>query len=424
MPQPTATASERADSPVQARGTGPHASCRVLLFTDTLGDVNGVSRFIRDAAGCALSVGRDLTVLTSTRFELPQAPNIVNADPILAVQMPRYENLELVWPPARKMLRFAADFRPTAIHVSTPGPVGMVGRVAARRLRVPLLGTYHTDFPAYIERLFELEALTWLSRSTMSNFYRPFDVVFTRSQEYREAVQSLGVPPDRLETLRPGFRTDLFQPRFRDPSIWQRLTPGDAAPDTLRFLSVGRVSVEKNLPFLARAWRQADAILRSRSVAGSLIVVGDGPYRERMQAELAGTRTHFLGFKHGQELSTLYASSDLFLFPSTTDTLGQVVLEAQCSGVPVLVTDQGGPRSVIQDGVTGNVLTAESPKPWVDAIVALALDPHKRRAMGNAAQAHASTMTIDNSIDHFWSIHERLSLSNQSRIATGRTAGR
>lgn len=407
MSQSAAPYIEQPDHPVQPRAIASPSACRVLLFTDTLGDVNGVSRFIRDAAACALAADRNLTVLTSTRFALPQVPNITNLDPVVAIQMPRYENLEIVWPPVRKMLRFATDFRPTAIHVSTPGPVGMVGRLAAKRLGVPLLGTYHTDFPAYIERLFELEALTWLSRSAMSNFYRPFDVVFTRSQEYREAVRSLGVPPDRLETLRPGFRTDLFRPSFRDPSIWNQLTPSDASPHTLRLLSVGRVSLEKNLPFLTTVWRRTDAVLRSLNINASLIVVGDGPYRERMQAELDGTRAHVLGFKHGPDLSQVYASCDLFLFPSTTDTLGQVVLESQSSGVPVLVTDQGGPRSVVQDGVTGRVLTSENPQAWIDAIITLAQDSQKRRAMGEAAQAHASTMTIENSFDHFWSIHER-----------------
>lgn len=384
----------------------PTPPARVLLFTDTLGDVNGVSRFIRDAAACTLAAGRRLTVLTSTRFDLPQSPNIKNFEPRLAAKMPRYENLEVVLPPARRMLRFAADFGPTAIHVSTPGPVGLVGRHAAKRLRVPLLGTYHTDFPAYIERLFELEALTWLSRSAMSNFYRPFNIIFTRSDEYRHAVQALGIPANRLETLRPGFRTDLFDPSLRDPAIWNRLTPADASHDTIRFLSVGRVSVEKNLPFLAAVWRRADELLRSGNIQASLIVVGDGPYREQMHAQLAGTRAHFLGFRHGLELSKIYASSDAFLFPSTTDTLGQVVLESQCSGIPVLVTDQGGPRSVILDAATGRVLPADNAQRWIDEIVSLALNAQRRHAMGLAARRHALGMSIEHSIDHFWSVHE------------------
>jgi glycosyltransferase involved in cell wall biosynthesis len=245
----------------------------------------------------------------------------------------------------------------------------------------------------------------------MASFYRPFDVVFTRSQEYRQAVRALGVPDHRLETLRPGIRTDRFSPGRRDASTWKALTPDDASPTTVRFLSVGRVSVEKNLPFLVGVWRRASAVLEADGVAASLVVVGDGPYLESMRAELQGTRTRFLGFRHGEELSGIYASSDVFVFPSTTDTLGQVVLESQCSGVPVLVTDQGGPRSVVRDGVTGHVLSDADPSRWVEAIVSLARDHERRRRMGEAARAHASAMTIERSIDHFWAVHERASFN-------------
>lgn len=394
--------------------TPPHADSkapaqpRVLLFTDTLGDVNGVSRFIRSVADCALESGRDLTVLTSTRFELPQRKNIVNIPPVHAIAMPGYENLELVWPRVRAMLRFAEQHKPTAIHVSTPGPVGFVGRWAAKRLRVPLLGTYHTDFPAYIERLFELEALTWTSRETMARFYAPFSVVFTRSPEYRGAVRALGIADERIQTLRPGIKTGEFQPHYRDESIWKSLTPSEGSSEGrthVRVLSVGRVSVEKNLPFLSRVWRRADATLRQRGVAASLIVVGDGPYLETMRRELDGTRTHFLGFRHGEELSRIYASSDLFVFPSTTDTLGQVVLESQCAGLPVLVTDQGGPKGVVRAGETGLVLSAERESDWIEAIVTMASDRERLTRMGKAANAYASGLTIEKSFEHFWQMH-------------------
>lgn len=392
---------------LDAGAPGNARAARVLLFTDTLGDVNGVSRFIRDAADNALHSGKDLTVVTSTRFELPEQANILNFDPVLAMKMPRYENLELVHPPRGKMLDFAIRHRPTAIHVSTPGPVGMLGRLAARRLRVPLLGTYHTDFPAYIEHLFQLEALTWTCREVMAWFYRPFDVVFTRSAEYREAVRSLGVKEGRLETLRPGIRTSRFGPERKGAAVWESLTPEDASADVVRFLSVGRVSVEKNLPFLVGVWRRANAVLEKEGVAASLVVVGDGPYLQTMRSELHGTRARFLGFRHGEELSRIYASSDAFLFPSTTDTLGQVVLESQCSGLPVLVTDQGGPKGVVRDGTTGHVLSADEPSKWVEKILTLAKDGARRRAMGKAAHEYAASMTIEQSIDHFWDVHVR-----------------
>src|SRR5690606_6677947 len=121
-----------------------------------------------------------------------------------------------------------------------------------------------------------------------------------------------------------------------------------------------RVSVEKNLPLLARAWPRARRLAAARGIEAELIVVGDGPHREEMAAALCGERAHFLGFRRGMELSRLYASSDLFIFPSVTDTLGQVVLEAQASGLSALVSDRGGPREVVADGVSGLVIPGGS----------------------------------------------------------------
>lgn len=379
-----------------------------MLFTDTLGDVNGVSRFLNDAAGEAARTSRDLLIVTSTRFKVEERAQIVNVKPRVAIAMPRYEHLEVVWPRGGEMRALAEDWKPTAIHVSTPGPVGMVGRSIAKQLRVPLLGTYHTDFPAYIERLFEVEGLTLASREVMARFYKPFEVVFTRSREYRDAVVSLGIEAHRVEALKPGIRTDRFGTSWRDMNVWQRLTPSDATPSTVRFLSVGRVSVEKNLPLLAKVWRRADATLRERGVEASLNVVGDGPYLEAMKSELEGTRTHFLGFRHGEELSRIYASSSAFIFPSTTDTLGQVVLEAQSSGLPVLVSDVGGPKAVVKDGETGHVLRADEEGVWVRAVVALATDAERRTRMGQAAATFAQEFSIARSIDHFWEVHERV----------------
>lgn len=387
---------------------------RVLLFTDTLGDVNGVSRFILGAARRARDTARDLTVVTSTRFRVPDEPNIVNFAPVLAGAMPRYENLELVLPPAGRMLRHAAEARPDVIHVSTPGPVGMVGRLAARRLGVPLLGVYHTDFPAYIDRLFDDAAYTWATRGVMRRFYRPFARIFTRSADYRDSLVALGIEPRRLLPLRPGIDTDAFHVRHRDPGIWDRLVgaaggasrrDGSSAGAPVRVLSVGRVSVEKNLPLLTRVWRRVDAECRRRGLDAELVVVGDGPYRAAMERELAGCSARFLGFRHGPELSAIYASADLFVFPSTTDTLGQVVMEAGASGLPVIVSDKGGPKEVVEDGRTGLVLDADAPDLWVRSIMALIADAPRRAAMGRAGHEAMRARTFAASFDHFWGAH-------------------
>lgn len=407
---------DRLERDVAAHSQGAHRvperPLRVCLFTDTLGDVNGVSRFIRNAADRARESGRDLQVVTSTRFELPDSPNIHNIAPVLAGKMPKYENLELVLPPLSRMLRWADAQRPDVIHVSTPGPVGLVGVLAARMLRVPLVGTYHTDFPAYVDHLFADRALTSISHHAMRLFYKRFAAIFSRSEDYMASLTGLGIARDRLVRLRPGIDTDTFHPRFADPSVWE--THGSSR-GTVRVLYCGRVSVEKNLPMLAAAWKAAGPRLAAAGVRAELVVIGDGPYRASMAGELAhaAAPARFLGFRHGVELSTLYASADLFAFPSATDTLGQVVMESQSSGLPALVSDQGGPKEVVREGVTGLVLPAHDAGAWADAIVALARDPERRRSMGRAAHEFMRGFSFAASFDHFWGVHERVAAAHR-----------
>src|SRR5690606_22296684 len=143
------------------------------------------------------------------------------------------------------------------------------------------------------------------------------------------ALERLGLDADRISPLPPGVDTDAFHPRFRDPAAW---APLGVRAGSRKVVYCGRVSVEKNLPMLERVWAKARPALRGRGVDAELVVIGDGPYRKPMQARAADAR--FLGFRHGDELSRLYASADLFVFPSVTDTLGQVVMEAQASGLP------------------------------------------------------------------------------------------
>ncbi len=382
---------------------------RVCLFTDTLGDVNGVCRFIQNVAEQARLTGRELHVLTSTRFRVPLHENLHNLPPLAATRMPRYENLELALPPARRLLRLARSLRPDVIHVSTPGPVGLLGLLAARRARIPVLGVYHTDFPGYLSHLFDEPAIPWAAAWYMKRFYSRFRAIFTRSDDYVESLVRMGIPRDRLVRLRPGIDIGAFHPRFREESVWRAISappPPGAAP-VVRVLYVGRVSVEKNLPLLVTVWKAARPRLGAAGVNPELIVVGDGPYRAAMQRALRDDDARFLGFRHGEELSRLYASSDLFVFPSTTDTLGQVVMESQASGLPVIVSDQGGPKEVVADGLTGFVLPALDTEAWVDRLVLLARDADRRSRMGAAAHAAMQAYSIRASFEHFWEVHAR-----------------
>lgn len=398
---------------------------RLLLFTDTLNDVNGVSRFIRNVGDQAAATGRDLHIITSTRLPTPpdgEREFIHNIPPRYARPMPGYPQLELAIPRRGQMLRAAERLRPDVVHVSTPGPIGTLGRRFAAIHGLPLIGTYHTDFPAYIDHLFDEPVFTWLCSAHMSWFYRRFSRIFTRSMDYATSMQQLGIASDRIVKLLPGIDTDVFHARYRDDTgaIWRKLAPLGIREHSVKALYVGRISVEKNLPMLSKVWPAARAACRDRGIDAQLLVVGDGPYRATMQRDLAAHDAVFLGFRHGEELSTIYASSNLFLFPSTTDTLGQVVMESQSVGLPVIVTDQGGPSEVVDDLSTGFVLpaTPAAHNRWADTIAQLICDPELRHRMGEAGKAKMAPMTIRHSFEHFWQVHEEVVSANPTQAFT------
>jgi len=394
---------------------------KVMLFTDTLGDVNGVCRFIQNMGAEGHATGRRLQIQTSTRMPVPDVTYISNHKPVFAGPMPGYQGLEIVLPPLLRMLREADRFQPDVIHISTPGPVGVIGLIASKMLRAPVVGVYHTDFPAYIEHLFQDEVYSGITSAYMRFFYSFFRTILTRSDDYIESLMDLGLSGDRMLRLSPGVDLETFNPAHADRSIWARC---GASPTSIKVLYTGRVSVEKNLPLLASIWPGVRKACRDRAVDAELVVVGDGPYRARMEAELAGHGALFLGIKRGKELSALYASSDLFAFPSATDTLGQVVLESQASGLPVVVSDEGGPKEVVDDGISGFVLPAQSRGEWMDAIVRLATDEETRTRMGRSAQTRAARYSMRACFEQFWKVHEEAHRFDRRQAAASVSAPR
>jgi len=381
---------------------------RVLKFTDTLADINGVCRFIQNIAQTAHDTDRKLIVFTSTRMEMPRVDNVVNFEPIYAMKMPKYETLDLALPPMIRMLRAAEEFDPDVIHISTPGPVGTAGMIAAKLMRKPIVGVYHTDFPAYIDELFDDNAIaSWACRAHMSFFYRQFRYVFSRSADYAGRLRELGLREDKLVRLQAGYDDTQFDHALRDPGIWaQHGIPSDS----IKAVFCGRVSTEKNLPMLVRIWPEVRRRVRESGREIDLIIIGDGPYRTEMESALSPHGGYFLGFRRGVELATLYASCDFFVFPSTTDTLGQVVMESQASGLPVIITDQGGPKEIVQDQTsatpTAFVLDVKDESAWIDTIVELATDDELRKRMGEAGVELMKHYTFAESFKHYWQVHE------------------
>ena len=367
------------------------------VFTDTFDEVNGVGRFIQDISRQAREQGRMLVVHTSTDNPRVDCASRKNFRPLLSRPMPYYADQPLTIPPLAEVLEWADRQQFDAIHVHTPGPMGLCGWLVAKMLRIPLLGTYHTDFPGYVQNLTGDHRSVTAAGAFMKWFYGQTNKTFSRSREYRVKLVEMGFGEDKIAMTLPGVDHEKFSPQARDKGIWKERGIGE----TYKLFYAGRVSLEKNLPFLADAFKRLCA--DRKDVA--LVIAGDGPYLAGMKKSLAGLPVYFLGNQSDETLPGLYASSDLFVFPSRTDTLGQVVLEAQAAGLPVLVSNVGGPQEVMDDGITGRVLATEDPAVWARAIHELLEDETQRMRMSRTAEQRMVRFSLGKMFDGFWDEH-------------------
>lgn len=375
---------------------------RVCIFTDTIGDLNGVSRFIQDMGEQAMLQGIDLHIVSSTAKYCPKRPNIHNLAPRWRIPMPFYKELDLAFPSAKALERTLLELKPDVLHISTPGPVGFIAKRLAKKHNLPTLGTYHTDFPAYIRDNTGLEWAKRIADKIMARFYRPFRRVFTRSHAYIDIMErEIGIPKVKSELLPPGTNRQRFNPGHRDTDIFEKY---GALNDGPKVLYVGRISKEKNVPFLLDVWqRYKEANPESTA---ELILVGEGALRhKRAYAHLEDVI--FTGPVIGGDLSRLYAASDLFVFPSVTDTLGQVVMEAQASGVCCVVSDRGGPQGIVgHRGRPGGLIVKNNDADaWVEAIETLLGNATLRQLYGSQGVENMRDFDIADSFAHFAQTH-------------------
>jgi glycosyltransferase involved in cell wall biosynthesis len=362
-------------------------------FTDTLEDVNGVATTIRKMTAAGAAAGKELVVVASrSDLQLSDIP-IKNFPPIGEFELPEYELQKLSFPPILQMLDYIQGERFTEIIISTPGPVGLTALLAAKMLNLQTSGIYHTDFPQYIRILTEdsfLESVAW---GYMHWFYGQLDTVFVNSEEYRQSWIKRGFDPAKLKILPRGLDTELFHPARRNSAFFEKF---GASNGEVRLLYVGRISREKDLDLLAGAYRR----LRKEGLAVQLFVVGHGPYSKALAKSLP--EAFFTGYLKGTELATAYASADVFVFPSTTDTFGNVILEAQASGLPVVVSDSGGPKELVMDKANGLITRSHDVEDFTRAIRALVTNRTLRERMANAARDSVTDRSWPRAFAKFW----------------------
>lgn len=378
----------------EAFGHDAPKAWRLAHFTDTFEDINGVAGTIRQQLKQAKKNNKEMTVITCGREE--SAIGLKSFAPIGSFTLPEYPALSLSYPPFLRMLEYSQELAPDLILVATPGPVGLAALAISRILRIPIHGTYHTAFPQYVATLTGDSGLENLTCKYMSWFYKQMDVVFAPSEAIVEELVELGIERRVIRVYPRGVDTKRFDPAKRN-GFYRRWH----GQDVLKLLYVGRISREKDLDILTLAFSRIAPERPDLCRA----VVGDGPYRQEMERELAGLPVIFTGELHGEDLAAAYASADLFVFPSTTDTFGNVVLEAQASGLAVIVSDQGGPMENIDIGSTGIVVPGRDENALAKAIADLCADPAKLRSMGRKARRHAEQRSFGPAFLAAWTLH-------------------
>jgi glycosyltransferase involved in cell wall biosynthesis len=360
-------------------------------FTDTLEDVNGVARTIRAMVQAAGDAGADLTVVTSrSNLSITDIP-IKNFPPVGEFEIPEYELQKLSFPPFLDMLDYIQRERFTELIISTPGPIGLCALGCAKILGLRTSGIYHTDFPQYARFLSDdafMETLVW---NYMHWFYGQTDLVYVNSEFYRRCWIDRGILPDKLRIFPRGLDTELFNPALRDPHFWTKR--GAKGPV---LLYVGRISKEKDLNLLAETM----PALRKQAGLFTLAIVGEGPYRADLEKLLPGAI--FTGILSGRELGVAYASADLFVFPSTTDTYGNVVVEAMAAGLPVAVSDVGGPRELVKTSQMGRILPARDAAAWVTGLAEMLAQPLSMEDRQTLAQQAGKERRWNQAFARFW----------------------
>ena len=342
----------------------PH---NALWFTDTFNDLNGVSvsleRFCRESEKRHLTL-TFVTCMDENDLPKSELPTNLMVLPSIHTITPRfYNNYTMNFPSLLRSMAQIYQCRPHRIIVSTPGPVGVLGMMMARILGIECVTIYHTDFAAQAASIFQDEALTGLIESAINRFYAFSTQIKVPTLEYINILRRQGYPPEKMSLFKRGMTVNKMN---RDTQWKKQFKEKHSIPPGTTLLWAGRVSQDKNIDFLIQVYFEARKIHEDIN----LILCGDGPdLAELKQRFPAHDRVRFMGRVTSHNLQHFYDIADLFVFPSTTDTFGMVILEAQASGVPALVSNIGGPQEIVLDGETGHVLDVGHTKPWADQIL-------------------------------------------------------
>ena len=364
---------------------------KIALVTETfVPSVDGVVTRLKHAVERFTAQGHEVMVVAPDLGVTEYAgARIVGVTP---VTLPFYKHRRFTLPTPR-VDGIIRGFHPDIVHAAQPILLASSGAYAAQRQNIPLLASYHTHLPRYMDLY---RAWTWGKPAVWWQIKRNHalaDVNIVTSEAMRAELSQHGI--ENLHVLRRGVDTQAHHPRFASAAMRERLTQGEPGRKLLVF--VGRLAKEKEIHRLRAMMDRRDDV--------ALAIVGDGPYRRELEALFAGTRTLFPGFMEGEELASAFASADAFVFPSITETLGLVILEGMASGLPVVAARSGPTLEQVTDGVNG-LLFDHDDEASLDAALDRLGDPALTQRIRANARAEAETFSWENASDDLMRYYE------------------
>lgn len=375
---------------------------RIALFTETfLPKIDGIVTRLRHTVDHLQRQGHQVLVICPDGGIKEHKGAKVKG--LSAFPLPMYPELKIALP--RPAIRHALEkFQPDLIHVVNPAVLGLAGIYYAKMLDLPLVASYHTHLPQYLHHygFGALEGFLW---ELLKAGHNQAQLNLCTSTAMVEELRNHGI--ERVDLWQRGVDTEMFQPQLATVKMRDRLSQGH--PDAPLLLYVGRVSPEKEIenikPVLA-------AIPEAR-----LAIVGDGPYRTQLQSHFAGTHTHFVGYLQGIELASAFASADAFVFPSRTETLGLVLLEAMAAGCPVVAANSGGIPDIVTDGDNGYLFDPADPQGAITATQRLLAAAGERELLRAKARQEAERWSWSAATAQLHRYYQQVSTQNPARAA-------
>ncbi|MDF3936596.1 glycosyltransferase family 4 protein [Pseudomonas citronellolis] len=365
---------------------------RIALISETFPpEINGVANTLGRLAAGLLQLGHRVQVVRP-RQSVDDGRH--SDDELLLTRgwpLPGYPGLQWGQSCLHKLLRHWRRLRPDVLYIATEGPLGLAALRAAKRLRIPTLSGFHTNFQQYSAH-YGLGPLTRLVTAYLRWFHNRTLRTLVPSSSQALELERRGF--EHIAQLARGVDGQLFQPGRRDDALRREWGLGE---QDIAVLHVGRLAAEKNLGLLGRAFRQlseANPQLRMR-----LVIVGEGPQRAHLARELP--EALFCGLQRGEELARHYASGDLFLFPSLSETFGNVVLEALASGLAVVAYDQAAAAQHIRHGHDGVLAIPGDEADFIDAACWLLEDRERLRRVRLNARQHAGRQEWRGIVERF-----------------------